>query len=85
MMKGFKILSYLCLVAILFLLMDYQGSLLKTKFYVEPAENESLVFLQSEAFGRKSNGIESYYVEGIVPIYPFGFYVLASSLFENIF
>lgn len=83
-MKGIKIIAFVCVAAILLLLVDYQGALLNTKFYVEPAENESLVLLQSESFASKALSVDSYYDEGIIPIYPFGYYTLANVLFEDL-
>jgi len=82
-MKKIRFVFLVFLAIFIYFIVSYQISLLNTNFYVEPAENESLVILQSEAFKSNSTNINDYFEEGIIPIYPNLFYKISNYLFED--
>lgn len=70
MVNLLKIPFFSMLLLVGYLIISYQLELIKTQYFVEPAENEALVLSQSSSFTSGSQNINEYISEGILPIYP---------------
>ncbi len=78
----FNFFIFFIFFIILFNVFNYQSNLIASNYFVEPAENESLVFINSDSFKLRSSNIDEYIREGLLPIYP-DFYYRVAEFFKG--